>query len=260
MTMIRIDPQELSAAASTIRSAAVETADIGAQLAACVSCPMPADVAPLVDQIVGTVDRILDQVAVWFNGEANDLSNRAALASSDLAAAGSMADSGGLYPSTMTLGGNSSPGFTIVDPNSGQQIDPASLLSGSAMIGGNVVGSTTTLIDPTTGLPGSLLGGSVTIGGGTRYGDNPAMILAEAAQKHRDKATAIGNRILANPNSSQSAINAVFNSQISMNESITRSLAPSRSSMENKVGHLLTLGEYYDLVPEARPPAGSLLL
>lgn len=270
MSMIRIDPQELEAAASTMRGAAVELADIGSQLASCVSCPLPPDVEPIVTQYIGVMDRILDVISGWFSSEANDLTNRAAIASTDLVSAGSVATAGAAVgsmvggtvfssASSMTIGGNSSQGFTVVDPNSGQAVDTSTLYSGIAMVGGVApISSHVKIIDPTTGREGSVLS-SVTIGGGTSYGNNPAMILAQAAEKHRQNATAIGNRILANPNSTASDISAVYNSRISMNDTITRTLAPSRSTMEDKVGHLLTLGQYYDLVPEARPPAGSII-
>ncbi|MGB3410744.1 MAG: hypothetical protein WBA45_06060 [Microthrixaceae bacterium] len=263
MTTIRIDPNELVTAASALRSTAAELAEVGSQLTSCVQCPMPPSTQAEVATFVSTLDAIYDRIAVILNSWANDLGNRAAVAANDMATGASIGATplaSSITTTTMGMGfiGGGSSGFTVVDPNSGQAIDPTTLYGGMATIGGHS-SPTITIIDPTTGLqvdPNTLTSGMATIGGasaGSRSYDNPAMILAQAAQTHRDRATAIGNRILANPSSSQSDIMAVYGSQISMNDSITRNLAPSRSDMERKVGYTLTLGQYYDMVPEARP-------
>ncbi|MGB6057437.1 MAG: hypothetical protein WBF71_04165 [Microthrixaceae bacterium] len=257
MTNIRIDPNELVTAASTLRSTAAELAEVGSQLTSCVQCPMPPSTQAEVATFVSTLDAIYDRIAVILNSWANDLGARAAVAANDMATGAPLGATplSSSIAATMGMGiiGGGSSGFTVVDPNSGQAVDPTTLYSGMATIGGH--STTTTVIDPATGqaptgIEWSLVGGPAA---GSRSYDNPAMILAQAAQTHRDRATAIGNRILANPNSSQSDIMAVYGSQISMNHSITRSLAPSRSDMERKVGYSLTLGQYYDMVPEARP-------
>ena len=89
--MITIDPNELVVASETLRSCAVESAEIGSQLAACACCPMPPELQHVVDQLVLAVDRALDSVSARLDAQAVDLSSRAQIAANDsLAAAGTV--------------------------------------------------------------------------------------------------------------------------------------------------------------------------
>lgn len=257
MTMIRIDPNELTNAASTLRSIGADFAQAGSQLSGCVNCPMPPVTQSQVTEFASVLNRIYDRLAFIMNSWATDLDNRAVISANDVNSVGS-SGAMSLGASTMTLGGGSS-GFTVIDPNTGQAVDPSSLYATGMTIGGTPLGAIT-VTDPTTGQtinPSSLYATGMTIGGHTGWGssggDSAAAILARAAESHRQRALAIGDRILANPTSTQADVAAVYDSRISMNDALTRSLAPTRSDMERKVGHTLTLSEYYQMVPEARP-------
>jgi len=89
--MITIDPNELAVASETLRSCAIESADIGSQLSACACCAMPPELQHVVDQLVVAVDRALDSVSARLDAQAVDLSARAQIAATDsLAAAGAV--------------------------------------------------------------------------------------------------------------------------------------------------------------------------
>ena len=78
MAMIRIDPDEMTATASVLRSLAVETAEIGRALPACCSCAMPSETESLVNQLVARADMVLDEVAARLGAEAAALTQRGA--------------------------------------------------------------------------------------------------------------------------------------------------------------------------------------
>ena len=170
--MITVDPTELSAASETLRSCAVEAADIGSQLWSCAQCPMPADIQPLVDGLVGATDRALDSVAARLGTFSVDLANRAQIATTDSLAAASVAVdpnsqlaatlTGGTLLGTSVIGGANDSlfgGFTVVQPD-GTVIDPtwmAGMTTVSTVGGPNdslfggftVVQPDGTVIDPT---------------------------------------------------------------------------------------------------------------
>ena len=119
MTRIIVDPFELNVASETLRSCAVESADIGTELWACAECPMPADINATVNALVSAADRVLDAAAAQLQVRANDLTNRAAIAANDpvtaATAASSPAASGvwGVIGGMDIVGGTSGPGFAV---------------------------------------------------------------------------------------------------------------------------------------------------
>jgi hypothetical protein len=214
--IITVNPDELSAASETLRACAVEAADIGSQLWSCVGCAMPPDIRGTVDQIVATVDRLLDNAGSHFNLWATDLAGRAQIALTDSLTAGSMAGGpataltagAGAAIGMGVIGGNSFGDFTITS-----SAGVNSVLSGAGVIGGNSFGDFTitnsagldsvlagagiigghaptriTFIDPTTGLEAAPLPGLGVIGGGSY--DNPYMTLANAAENMRQRQAA----------------------------------------------------------------------
>src|SRR3954465_12204430 len=89
--MITIDPNEMVTAATTLHNCAVEAADIGSPLTSSAAQAMPADVQYVVDQMVTTVDRALDAVAMRLDVQAADLNARAQIAVNDSVAAAAAA-------------------------------------------------------------------------------------------------------------------------------------------------------------------------
>lgn len=276
MTRIAVDPDELSATAGLVRTSAAEVADVGAALASCTCCAMPPDVESLVTQIVATADRILDLVAQRLNGAADDLLGRAGVATNDSLTAASAATGPALAPTEFIVGGGMSfspvvtpaplggavVGGTTPWTMTGPGIDSAviggaSIVGGTApwsmtgsdvssLIGGSVVGGTSSWT-LTTPLPSPLTG---IVGGTPNYAAGPmggVMALAEAAQASRERATARIDRILANPNSSQFAVNVALNASDGLNDSMRTITAPSRAELERSWGRPISLSEFHAL-------------
>ena len=89
--MITIDPNEMVAAATTLHDCAVEAADIGSQLSSSAAQAMPPELQHVVDQMVVTVDRALDAVAIRLDAQSADLNARAQIAANDSVAAAAAA-------------------------------------------------------------------------------------------------------------------------------------------------------------------------
>src|SRR4051794_3200818 len=89
--MITIDPNEMVTAATTLHKCAVEAADIGSRLTSSAGYAMPAQLQYVVDQMVATVDRALDAVALRLDTQAADLNARAEIAANDSVAAAAAA-------------------------------------------------------------------------------------------------------------------------------------------------------------------------
>ncbi|HEY4609987.1 MAG TPA: hypothetical protein VIH06_12300 [Ilumatobacteraceae bacterium] len=127
---ILVDPDELGSAAEVLRQCSVEVADIGSQLSGCADCPMPPAVAADVSALMSAVDVLLDRVGEGFVNDAIGLVGRAIVAALDSLAAASSAT----LPSVGVIGGNTVPGYTILDPN-GKPVE--SVLPAVGVIGGN---------------------------------------------------------------------------------------------------------------------------
>jgi hypothetical protein len=217
--IITVDPDELSAASETLRACAVEAADIGSQLRSCVGCAMPPEIRATVDQIVATVDRLLDNSGSHFSLWATDLAGRAQIALTDSLTAGSMAGGpataltagAGAAIGMGVIGGNSFGDFTITSSAGSAGLN--SVLSGAGVIGGNSFGDFTvtgsagldsvltgagiiggvaptriTFIDPTTGLEAAPLPGISVIGGGSN--NSIGMSLTIVAENMRQRQAA----------------------------------------------------------------------
>jgi hypothetical protein len=146
VTRIILDPSELTSVAATLRSVAVETAQVGSELAHCVACSMPADVEPIVQQIVATTDAILDEMARRMQTSANDLLVRAGVATNDSMTAASTASfsSGVSMPTGGAFAASGSGGFGGMTLG-GMVLGGASSMPGVAALtgggsGGNTVG------------------------------------------------------------------------------------------------------------------------
>ncbi len=170
--MIVIDPSELVAASDTLRSCAIESADIGTQLWSCAQCAMPGDIQGVVDQLVAAADRVLDEIGSQLSLRATDLANRAQIAANDsLVAANEAQALTGLLPSTVVNGVFGS-AVTVLTPAG----SPAeSIFGGTMTIAGanpdvvSLAGSPFTTMtiggNPLTGLFDSWTLDSATIGG-----------------------------------------------------------------------------------------------
>lgn len=189
MTMIRLDPNELNQASIQLGRSAAELGELGAQLASCVSCPMPPMVAADIGALVSSADALLDQLGAVLHREAVDLARRAVISSMDslAAATGTTRESvaAQLGVDLATLGvtpaaaaatsplagsgvvGGSSSGFTLVD-SAGQVVDPSTLLGGSTLGG------------VTTSLPSPALGSGMV--GGNSWGSSQITILDETGR------------------------------------------------------------------------------
>ena len=127
---IIVDPNEMGAASTVLQQCAIELADVGSQLAACVDCPMPPAVSSDVNSLIAAVDVVLDRVSATLINEAIGLVGRGIIAALDSLAAAS----GVTLSSVGVIGGNSGPGYTIT---SADGTPASSLLPGVSVIGGN---------------------------------------------------------------------------------------------------------------------------
>jgi len=222
MAMIRIDPNEMTATASLLRSLAVEVAQICSEIPACCCCAMPPETELLVKQIVARLDVALDNVARDLGVEATNLSQRGGLAANDSLTTASAAATGtGLYPSSITIGG----GGTALDFGAG------------VLGGGGSAPSSTTIGGGGTGLGfgAGFIGGSW--GPGEAGEKEQARIISGSPPiQGMGKAWEIGNF---------AGYGSIHNSQI-----------PSRSSVENSPGggHPITLADYENRYPQVKPP------
>jgi len=248
MAMIRIDPNEMTATASLLRSLAVEVAQICSEIPACCCCAMPPETESLVKQIVARLDVALDNVARDLGVEATNLSQRGGLAANDSLTTASAAATGtGLYPSSITIGG----GGTALDFGAG------------VLGGGGSAPSSTTIGGGGTGLgfDAGIIGGggsapsSTTIGGGgTGLGFGAGFIggswgPGEAGEKEQA-------RIISGSPPIQGMGKAWEIGNFAGYGSIHNSQIPSRSSVENSPGggHPITLADYENRYPQVKPP------
>src|SRR3954453_8972204 len=102
--MITIDPNEMVTAATTLHNCAVEAADIGSQLTSSAGYAMPADLQYVVDQMVTTVDRALNAVAMRLDAQAGELNQSAQIASNDSVAAAAAAGTPAVFGAANTNG------------------------------------------------------------------------------------------------------------------------------------------------------------
>src|SRR3954454_19048769 len=102
--MITIDPNEMVTAATTLHKCAVEAADIGSRLTSSAGYAMPAQLQYVVDQMVATVDRALDAVALRLDTQAADLNARAEIAANDSVAAAAAAGTPAVFGAANTNG------------------------------------------------------------------------------------------------------------------------------------------------------------
>lgn len=265
--MIRVDPTELTTVAEMLRSCSTELADTGSSLWSCLQCPMPAELASLVDQLVAAADRALDLSALELQAGAVLLSLRAQIAHNDIVAAATLG-AGGPAPGPLAAGA----GVGIVGGTSfGASIDTSA--SGS-LLGPMVIGGSTFSSSIGSPSPGSLLGpmvvggstfsssigtpsggwgtGSMIIGGGMGGGGggvmSGVMALAQTAQNFSERAQARIDRIVRNPASSPFEIGLALNAQAGLGWSISHQLAPSRRELEDVYGPL-TESEIRSLSP-----------
>lgn len=168
-TTITVDPGELTATADLLRAGAAEAADIGTALWACADCPMPAQLRPLVDQLVASADRALDVSAMQLGSWANDLTNRAQIAYTDALTAASITSGYSGPPTVPLVGGAGLIGgsFGTANVTIGAGGGPSTGGYGTPLIGGGFGTYNVTIGDGTTPY-GS---GAPLIGGVDRSGD-----------------------------------------------------------------------------------------
>ncbi len=252
MAMIRIDPNEMTATASLLRSLAVEVAQICSEIPACCCCAMPPETESLVKQIVARLDVALDNVARDLGVEATNLSQRGGLAANDSLTAASAAATGtGLYPSSMTIGGGGTGlGFGAGVLGGGGSA-PSSMTIGG---GGTGLGFDAGIIGGGGSAPSSMTigGGGTGLGFGTGFiggGGGPDWYREASAKEHA--------RIVAGLPPSPGMLNALAIRNFaadSNNAMIQNILTPSRSSVENSLGHQITLADYEHRYPPVKPP------
>lgn len=148
MTMIMLDPPELTAAGAVLRNLSIEVADIGTQLASCINCAMDARLEPMLDQLVATADAVMDDVAAQLYNESVDVSQRAFLAQRDVLTAATVT---GAIAATSPVAGSFVGGHTT----------PAFTITGGVSPGPMIIGGTTS-----RGFGGGTGAGSF-VGGGT---------------------------------------------------------------------------------------------
>ncbi len=153
---VTVDPLELMTMAVALGTSAVEVADVGTSLHSCVDCSMPPDIRHKVDQIVATIDTVLDTSASVLRAEAADLAQRSLIATNDSLAAASLATA----PTPVsTVGGSHFGAVTITNIDG----SPAAPMPSVATVGGSAVGSP--VMVPSTVLTDvSTVGGSWTPG------------------------------------------------------------------------------------------------
>ena len=165
---ITVDPVELLAISESLRSCATEAADVGSQLQSCACCAMPAELQPLVDDLLMGADRALGSCAGQFSNYSVDLTDRAQIAATDSLAAAASAGDAFVSPSA-TVSTATGLGTSMVG-------EAASGLGG----GGVVPTYTTSLVGggPAAGLGGGDIVPTYTmsvVGGGQQF-DGPIMI------------------------------------------------------------------------------------
>jgi len=116
--MIRIDPDELSSAASVLHGMAAGLADVGSAVQnACCSCCLPAGIEGQVLAQSSSIQSNLSSITEYFGVEATDLNNRGSLAANDsLSTAASSASGPGSSPPGMTYAGGGSDSVIIIPP------------------------------------------------------------------------------------------------------------------------------------------------
>jgi hypothetical protein len=198
MTAVFIDPAELADTARVLRQAASTLASVAGQVnATCCCCVAPPALSGEVEGTGAALQALFQALSGSIIFDAGDLAQRGEVIAADgsLGSAVSTAwgtpvtDPNGLYPLTATIGGSSSPAWTITD-GSGQPVDPSGLYPLTATIGGSSYPSWTITdgfgqpVDESTLYPS--LG---TIGGGTNYDAGPlggAMRLGEVIANRND--------------------------------------------------------------------------
>lgn len=209
MTKMVVDADELNAIARTIDSCATEVAALGAGLASCAHCAMPAALQPQIDELVRIADRVLDEVAVRLYEEGIALAERAILAAR--AAGGAMPAVALASPTTSVsvIGGDAGPHFRVHGPDgsllSGLAFGPATI-GGDPSLGFTVLGADGTPAGPAAGglvstatLGGSSigLGGLGGLGGGTTTlggASDPARITVRAGGRDVTVRMDLGHR------------------------------------------------------------------
>lgn len=214
MAMIRIDPDEMTATASVLRSLAVEVAQIGNATPGCCSCAMPVATESLVRQLVAKADSVLDEVARRLGVEAASLSQRAGVVANDPPATVSPTATG-------TGGTGSSHTSMIIGGGGGNDVV---LLNGDGSVSASGPG---------------IIGG----GGGPAW-------WREASDREANR-IALGqppNPGLLNALKIQ---NFGFESN---NVLVHNTLTPSQSSVENSLGHRISTIEYERRFPPVTSP------
>jgi hypothetical protein len=262
MTMIMVDPAELRATADTLRSCAIENADIGSQLWACAQCAMPPAIDATVNELVAAADRALDASAAHLQARAGDLMNRAAIAAHDPITATSVATApattttsiGDILTGMNIVGGSSGSNFTIggTDPwrtgaivgGSGSFLATSGVISGSGLLGPMVIGGSDSFLATSGVISGSGLLGPTVVGGGVPLGGtgvmSGVMALAQTAQIFRDRAQGRIDRIVANSSVGSPGFQMAMNAQSALGDSLSHTLAPSVRELEDRFGPLTT--------------------
>jgi hypothetical protein len=172
MTMIVVDAAELTLVAETLRSCAVQAADIGSQLWACVECPLPADVAATLGERVAAADRTLDATAVDLGVLATDVSNRASIAANDSLAAASARGrtdiesfAPAVIPADGSMPSSTTPGFGFALVGGVPPAGNVVMTSPNASAGEILMAITGQYVDTTGGLALSISQGPVDVSG-----------------------------------------------------------------------------------------------
>lgn len=167
MTYIRVDPDELTSIAGTWNRAASSTSEVCSGLTSCVHCALPPELSGMVGQVLASADRILQSVLTQLISEVNDLTNRAAVASSDAALAGASTGPALGTPSFggSVVGGSVIDGSVIGGSGFSSAVATSSSVAAGGLIGGGLAAGTT-------------IAGGFTSGGlvGGRF-DNPSPTL-----------------------------------------------------------------------------------
>jgi hypothetical protein len=262
MTMIMVDPAELTATAETLRSCAIESADIGSQLWACAQCAMPPAINATVNDLVAAADRALDASAAHLRARASDLTNRAAIAANDPITASSVATAptttttsiGDILTGMNIVGGGSGSNFTIggTDPwrtgaivgGAGSFLATSGVISGSGLLGPMVIGGGNSFSATSGVISGSGLLGPTVVGGGVPLGGTGPMsgfmALAQTAQTFRERAQVRIDRIVANSSVGSPDFQIAMNAQSALGDSLSHTLAPSVRELEGRFGPLTT--------------------
>ena len=232
MTWIRVDPDEMAAAATTISGSSAEVdATAQAARAACLNCCAPAAVTAQIQAAISALTASLAGIASDLAVQSRDLSTRGSIAASDslVTAASSAHGPGVTAPVTGFVGGS------LVGGGSAFSISPSSgSLGGSTMtIGGSGAwGPTSTYVGGAALIGG---GASMTLGGGNDFAGGASMTVGGQSDY---------SRMLDQFSSSPSALGALQAIQDSQNRSISIWLEPSRSSLIHDSGMYMSPDEY----------------